>query len=103
MSSYLGFNTVPATVSTDNATGDAFGRFRVANPVTVFDSQLQYDKQPDVWLEKVVGTASSTHLPNESSVELSVGTASGDRIGVGSHSGDLQPDHRGRHMGCRRR
>ena len=75
-----GQHPLPVGVSTDSATGDAFGRLRVSDPVTLFDSQLQYDKQPNVWLEKVVGTASASHLPNESSVELSVGTASGDRL-----------------------
>lgn len=59
---------------------DAFGRRRVSNPVTIFDSQLQYDEQPLLWVTKSSGTASQTHLPNESSVAMTLGTASGDRF-----------------------
>lgn len=64
----------------DSPSVDSFGRLRVSDPVTLFDSQLQYDKQPFLWVEKTVGTASITHLPNESAVNLTLGTASGDRI-----------------------
>lgn len=59
---------------------DAFGRVRSGNPATLFDSQMQYDKQPLLWVEKTAGTASITHQPNESAVDLTLGTASGDRI-----------------------
>lgn len=59
---------------------DAFGRFKVANPVTLFDSQLQYDTQPRLWVEKLVGGGAVTHRPDESSADLTVGTASGDRV-----------------------
>jgi len=59
---------------------DAFGRLRVSNPQTIFDSQLQYDKQPLLWVEKDVGSGSSTHLPNESAVDMDVTTASGDSV-----------------------
>lgn len=59
---------------------DAFGRLRVSNPTTIFDSQLQYDKQPLLWLEKTSGSASSTHLPNESAVDMDVTTSASDSI-----------------------
>ena len=73
--------TVPTVaLSTNNGAGDAFGRLRIANAVTVFDSQLQYDKQPLLWDEQLVGSATSTHLPNESSVEMAVTTALGDKV-----------------------
>jgi hypothetical protein len=49
---------------------DAFARMRVSNPTTVFDSQLQYDKQPLLWDEW--GTGTSTHNANESTVTMSV-------------------------------
>lgn len=64
----------------DSASIDAFGRVRVANPASIFDSQMQYDKQPFLWVEKTVGTASAMHVPDESAVDLTLGTASGDRI-----------------------
>lgn len=49
---------------------DAFARLRVSNPETVFDSQLQYDKQPLLWDEW--GTGSSVHMTDESAVEMTV-------------------------------
>jgi hypothetical protein len=59
---------------------DAFGRVRVSNPVTLFDSQQQYDTLANLFFyEKTVGSATITHLPNESSSNLNVTTASGDR------------------------
>lgn len=59
---------------------DAFGRVRVSNPASIFDSQQQYDEQPLLWVTKSAGTASQTHIPDESSVSLTLGTASGDRF-----------------------
>lgn len=67
-------------LSTDNGTGDSFGRLRIANPTTLFDSQLQYDKQPLLWDEKLAGSATSTHSPNDSSVDMTVTTADGDSV-----------------------
>ena len=61
----------------DSGEVDAFGRKRVSQPFTLFDSTLRYDKALDRWNETLTGTASSTHLANESSVALTV-TASGD-------------------------
>lgn len=62
----------------DPATGDAFGRFRTSEPVTIFDSQQQYDEQPLLWVSKTSGTATLTHQPDESATDLTLGTASGD-------------------------
>lgn len=56
---------------------DAFGRLRTSNPVTLFDSQNRYEKDPQ-FDETVAGSATSTFLANESSVKLEVTTASGD-------------------------
>jgi hypothetical protein len=55
---------------------DAFGRLRVSNPYTLFDSQnrFQADNQ---FSQSLTGTGSATYLPNESSVSLQV-TANGD-------------------------
>jgi hypothetical protein len=61
--------------------GDSFGRLRVSNLQTLFDSQLQYGKNDDTWYESVSGAgASSTHLPDEASVRLRVGTVSGEKV-----------------------
>ena len=74
-------NPLPVTSQfSDSASIDAFGRLRVANPASIFDSQMQYDEQPLLWVDKEVGTASITHLPDESAVDLSIGTALGDRV-----------------------
>jgi hypothetical protein len=58
---------------------DAFGRLRVSNPLTIFDSQnrFQIDPQYDT---ATTGSGSTSHLSNESSVQLSVTTASGDEV-----------------------
>lgn len=68
------------SLDTNNAAGDAFGRVRVSDPQVVFDSQLQYDKQPFLWVEKIAGSATSTHAPDESAVDMTVTTASGDSV-----------------------
>ena len=71
----------PVAIKMGNSTSvDAFGRLRVSNPTTLFDSQHQYDKQPLLWHEKIAGSATSTHAPNESAVDLAVTTASGDSV-----------------------
>lgn len=62
----------------DSGTVDAFGRQRVSQPFTFFDSVLRHSKNPDLWNETVIG-GTSVHLPNESSVRMTV-TASGDSI-----------------------
>ena len=57
---------------------DAFGRLRVSNPFTLFDSAHQYDASPLFWNTKVTGGATVVHLPLESAVRLNCGTARGD-------------------------
>ncbi len=59
---------------------DAFARLRVSDPVSLFDSQFQYDKQPLFWNESTSGGGASTHLPNESAIDMDVGTADGDEV-----------------------
>lgn len=60
--------------------GDAFGRLRISQPVTLFDSQSQYNRQLLQFFEKTTGSGSLTHNPDESSVDLDVTTASGDEV-----------------------
>lgn len=57
---------------------DAFGRKRVSDPINVFDNTFQYGLNELVWFREENGTGSITHLPNESTVQLEVDTASGD-------------------------
>lgn len=58
---------------------DAFGRLRVANPHTIFDSQHQ-DVENDKWDTLITGSGTKTHLPNESAIKLEIGTANNDSI-----------------------
>ena len=63
----------------DDATIDAFGGVRVSNKYTLFDSQKQYNKAPLFWNESTAGSATITHIPNESAVRLRITTTSGDQ------------------------
>lgn len=58
---------------------DAFGRLRVSNPFTLFDSQNRYGKDPQ-FDETLTTSGTSTYLPNESSVEMAVTTTSGSEV-----------------------
>lgn len=58
---------------------DAFGRLRVSNPYTLFDSQNRYQKDPQ-FSEALTGSGTATYVANESSVDLAVTTASGDKV-----------------------
>jgi hypothetical protein len=63
--------TVPIPISIGGTNTDAFGRLRVSQPYTLFDSQQRYaaDTQFDT---STVNGASTTFLTNESSVQMSV-------------------------------
>lgn len=56
----------------DSPTLDSFGRTRTSTPFTQFDSVQQYDKGRLYWEEVLTGSASSTHIAGESSIELTV-------------------------------
>lgn len=58
---------------------DGFGRLRISEPHTLFDSQHQ-DVENDKWDTLITGSGTKTHLPNESSIKLEIGTANGDSI-----------------------
>jgi hypothetical protein len=62
----------------DSGAVDAFGRARVSEPFTLFDSVLRHSKNAELWNETISG-GTSEHLPNESSVLMTV-TASGESI-----------------------
>ena len=64
----------------DSGAVDAFGRQRMSEPYTLFDSTMRYNNRPDQWFETISGSASSTFLSNESSNALAVTTASGDTV-----------------------
>ncbi len=70
--------TSPIPISIGGTNVDAFGRLRVSQPYTLFDSQNRYaaDNQFDV---ATTGTGTTTFLPNEAAVKMEVTGA-----GVGS-------------------
>lgn len=51
---------------------DAFGRLRVGQLETLFDSKLSYGKLPILWDEAVSANASSTHVEADSCVNMAV-------------------------------
>lgn len=67
-------------VGPDSGSVDAFGRQRVSQPFTLFDSTLRYTKRTDQWYESVTLGGSTNYLTNESSLELTTGTASGSTV-----------------------
>lgn len=62
----------------DSGEVDAFGRNRVSEPFTLFDSTLRYTKRTDLWFEKATGSATFTYSADESALDLGIGTASGN-------------------------
>ena len=62
----------------DSGEVDAFGRNRVSEPFTLFDSTLRYTKRTDLWFEKATGGATFTYSVDESALDLGIGTASGN-------------------------
>jgi hypothetical protein len=73
-------NPIHALIA-DSASSSAFGRLRVANPLTLWDTQFQYDKAPLLWDEVKQGGASvTTHLANESAIGFTVAAGATDFI-----------------------
>jgi hypothetical protein len=69
----------PAYVAIGGTNTDAFGRLRVSQPYTIFDSSNRYavDNQFDT---STVTGGSITFLPNEAVVRMDVNTASGAEV-----------------------
>lgn len=63
-----------------NTGTDAFGRSRTSHPFTLFESSFRYTDSERKWHTKLTGTASSTIDSNNSLIDLTVGTASGDQV-----------------------
>jgi hypothetical protein len=60
-------------------TADAFGRLRVSNPYSLFETQARYyDHQQ--FANSISGTANVVYVSNQSSYQLNVGTASGASV-----------------------
>lgn len=66
---------VPLTIA-DSPSIDPFGRLRVSQPHTVFDSKQLYDKASIIFDESITdnsGTATSTHSTTDARVRMEVG------------------------------
>lgn len=62
-----------------NAASDAFGRLRISDARTLFDSSHRYADNGS-WAEDTTGTASSSFNADEGSIELDVDADSGDEV-----------------------
>jgi hypothetical protein len=75
----------PISVTTDPGTGtksagvDAFGRLRVSNPRTLFDSSHRY-KDNNLWNTSTASGGTATFNANQGLVDLTVGTTSGAKV-----------------------
>ncbi len=74
--SSLGLYNKAGNISTST---DAFGRNRISQPYTLFDSNYRYQDN-DKWSSSNTGNSSSTFLANASAMLLTVGTNSGDSV-----------------------
>jgi hypothetical protein len=70
-------STLPVSIGGTNI--DAFGRLRVSNPLTLFDSSHRYADN-NLWVNSITGTAAATFSADEGLINLTVGSASGDQI-----------------------
>ena len=61
------------------AVSDAFGRLRVSNPVTLFDTASRYFDH-NQFASNTSGTANVVYVQNQSSYQLNIGSASGDSV-----------------------
>lgn len=68
--------TIPVSIGGTNV--DAFGRLRVSNPFTLFDSQNRYQKD-NQFAESTATGGTVTYTVNESTVNLNVTSSSGSK------------------------
>jgi hypothetical protein len=61
------------------ATSDAFGRLRVSEPFTLFDTNSRYYDH-NQFSSAISGTGNVVYVENQSSFQLNVGNASGDSV-----------------------
>ena len=71
--------TTPIPVTYTGGNIDAFGRLRVSNPSTIFDSQNRYQKD-NQFDESTATGGTVTYTLNESTVNMNVTTSSGSEV-----------------------
>ena len=81
MSGCNNVNVEPTVIGGGNGSTayDAFGRLRVSNPLTIFDSKNVMSKN-NLFDEALTGSGTVTYTANKSTVNLNVTTASGDKV-----------------------
>lgn len=76
----LGYNAnYPSFSKIGGMQTDAFGRIRVGNPYTLFDSQNRYEADPQFTASTVTG-GTATYNSNTKAVDLAVTTSSGSEV-----------------------
>ena len=58
---------------------DAFGRIRISDSLTLFDSQHRYQDNGK-WATANNGTSNTQHILSESAINMNVGTANNDYV-----------------------
>ena len=71
--------TTPIEVTYGGGNIDAFGRLRISNPFTIFDSQNRYQKD-NQFDESTATGGTVTYTLNESTVNMNVTTSSGSEV-----------------------
>lgn len=71
-------NMLSSRLTASGTATDAFGRLRVSNPLTLFDSFHRYQDNGK-FVTSTSGTANTEYKVNESVVDMNVGTTSGDK------------------------
>ena len=71
--------TQPVIITPGGTGTDAFGRLRVSNPLTIFDSKNVMSKNT-LFDEALTGSGTVTYTANKSTVNLNVTTVSGDKV-----------------------
>lgn len=75
-----GFTSNSNSTATASSTSyDGFGRMRVSEPFTLFDSQHRYVENKK-WNNVVTGTGAVTHIPSESAINITAPAAAGTVI-----------------------
>lgn len=65
---------------------DAFARLRTSQATTIFESMAYYGDEPEAYSYATTGSASATHLPNESTWALACGSGALDSVQAQSHN-----------------
>lgn len=69
----------PALPFAELAYHDAFGRLRISDNFTLFESQMRY-KENDKWDTSITGSGSTSYITNESCLNMTLSTAANDEI-----------------------